>query len=840
MNRTLRAIALSSTALLVPTLALAQAAPANLPYHTVFGRLGAVPGDTGPGQAIPFTTLRNQILPFALPLYADDYGCKGDGVTNDTTCIKNVIRAANGTREVMFSGKDYCTDPLKIGDGDLPVPPRIGGVAGYVTTLLACGVSASPTVTYSNFSFDTASSVHDLRIRANGLHANGLLIHGCQFCSFERVRVQGATSYGVVVHGEPGYNVQYNSFRDIVSRGNNSGGGFKFYSTNNAGDYYVAANHCSGLRSQSNLGDGVNIDYATVDCNGAELEGNTGYGINANHTKAGVWNPAHIEGNTAGGINVTANTTNLHFQGGRIDAIGALLLSCPSCSIDQTDGAGQNNGFLRPTSIAVGQSNTDPGSTSGGINASLYYLAGHLLNFSDLAGSVPNSQLATMVASTTKCNATAGVAVPTDCSVTTMRTLLGVTSSGSDTTYAYRANNLSDLASASTARTNLGVAIGSNVQAWDSDLDCIAAISATGIIKRTGAGTCSAGAAAASDLTNGTSGSGAVALVNGATFIAPILGTIASGDGSNLTTLNGSNIATGIVAAARGGAGGVTGALRGNGSGLVTQAACADLSNGTASCSTDTTSATNISSGTLPSERLTGSYTGITGLGMLTAGGTGAGFTIALTTSTVTGTLPAGRLPNPSASTLGGVQSLASAANKWINTISTSGVPSATQPAFTDISGSVAASQMPALTGDCTTSAGAVATTCTKINGVDQTAAWTSSFTSVCTAQTPGGTPPTLTTNFSRYRQIGKTIIFSIGVTVTAAGTGAGSILCTLPFTAAAFQYAGSSFESAATGKSGGVFISSGAASMSFRDASATTYITTANAVVATITYEIP
>jgi hypothetical protein len=37
------------------------------------------------------------------------------------------------------------------------------------------------------------------------------------------------------------------------------------------------------------------------------------------------------------------------------------------------------------------------------------------------------------------------------------RTALGVTATGQDTTYAYRANNLSDLASASTARTNLGL-----------------------------------------------------------------------------------------------------------------------------------------------------------------------------------------------------------------------------------------------------------------------------------------------------------------------------------------------------------------------------------------------
>lgn len=54
------------------------------------------------------------------------------------------------------------------------------------------------------------------------------------------------------------------------------------------------------------------------------------------------------------------------------------------------------------------------------------------------------------------------------------------------------------------ARTNLGVAIGSNVEAWDSDLDCLAALASTGVVKRTGAGACSAGAVAISDLATGT------------------------------------------------------------------------------------------------------------------------------------------------------------------------------------------------------------------------------------------------------------------------------------------------------------------------------------------------
>lgn len=44
-------------------------------------------------------------------------------------------------------------------------------------------------------------------------------------------------------------------------------------------------------------------------------------------------------------------------------------------------------------------------------------------------------------------------------------------------------------------------------------------------------------------------------------------------------------------------------------------------------------------------------------------------------------------LPNPGASSKGGVQSYAAVSNQWINAISTSGVPSSTQPAFSNLSG---------------------------------------------------------------------------------------------------------------------------------------------------------
>jgi hypothetical protein len=51
------------------------------------------------------------------------------------------------------------------------------------------------------------------------------------------------------------------------------------------------------------------------------------------------------------------------------------------------------------------------------------------------------------------------------------------------------------------------------------------------------------------------------------------------------------------------------------------------------------------------------------------------------------GTLPAARLPNPSASTLGGVQSAVPTTHAWVDSISTSGVPHVSQPGAADVTG---------------------------------------------------------------------------------------------------------------------------------------------------------
>ncbi len=57
--------------------------------------------------------------------------------------------------------------------------------------------------------------------------------------------------------------------------------------------------------------------------------------------------------------------------------------------------------------------------------------------------------------------------------------------------------------------------------------------------------------------------------------------------------------------------------------------------------------------------------------------------------SDISGSVAASQLPNPSASTLGGVESIAVVSHNFLTGISTSGVPSQAQPAFTDISGTL-------------------------------------------------------------------------------------------------------------------------------------------------------
>lgn len=92
-----------------------------------------------------------------------------------------------------------------------------------------------------------------------------------------------------------------------------------------------------------------------------------------------------------------------------------------------------------------------------------------------------------------------------------------------------------------------------------------------------------------------------------------------------------------------------------------------------------------------------------------------------------------------------------------------------------------------------------------------------------------------------RYKIVGtKTIHTQIDVTITAIGTAGGNIVATLPFTAAAFNFAGSAREHATTGKGGSCFIAASGTTITATDASASTFIGNGAQVVFGATYEVP
>jgi hypothetical protein len=134
--------------------------------------------------------------------------------------------------------------------------------------------------------------------------------------------------------------------------------------------------------------------------------------------------------------------------------------------------------------------------------------------------------------------------------------------------------------------------------------------------------------------------------LNDVTITTPVVGNVLSYDATNLlwinttgsviTNLNASNLASGTVPTGR-----MTGSYTGiTGIGTLTVGSVpVSLVTGlAASATTDTTNANNISSGLIASARISGSYTGITGVGTLSAG--------SIPATLLTGTVSSARLPS--------------------------------------------------------------------------------------------------------------------------------------------------------------------------------------------------
>lgn len=112
--------------------------------------------------------------------------------------------------------------------------------------------------------------------------------------------------------------------------------------------------------------------------------------------------------------------------------------------------------------------------------------------------------------------------------------------------------------------------------------------------------------------------------------------------------------------------------------------------------------------------------------------------------------------------------------------------------------------------------------------------AWTT-YTPTITSQTG-----TITTSSAagRYQQRGKTVVLQISIVITTVGTGAGSVIATLPLTAVNTFYNGSSFENA-TAK-GGWAVTLSTTQVSARDSTGTTMLASGANIYINLTYEVP
>lgn len=158
--------------------------------------------------------------------------------------------------------------------------------------------------------------------------------------------------------------------------------------------------------------------------------------------------------------------------------------------------------------------------------------------------------------------------------------------------------------------------------------------------------------------------------------------------------------------------------------------------------------------------------------------------------------LAAADLPNPSTSSIGGVQAVNAVSHQWINAINTSGVPQLSQPASSDLSdygsvpnaalanASVTVTAGTGMSGGGAVSLGSsvtlnISTPVTVANGGtgDTGTAWTP-YTPTITAQSGTFTSASAT---GRYKTIGKTCFIELTITITTVGSASGAIAATLP-----------------------------------------------------------
>jgi hypothetical protein len=670
----------------------------------------------------------------------------GTNIIPGTTITAQLTGSAglSGTYRVSYSqtgvgaGTSIRAYPYTV----VPIPNFLSGATGgeSQTVLLPMPGATSPHALVKIVNPPALGAVlgfqiANLRIDALSQYGNPLMMHGFSATSAggipaaRNLSLSGGTAATCnlnLIANAPGgvsWGIIEASFVDIEATGATVCD-YNLNGDNGDNSYSIQSVLFSNVKANSaSSGNGWNVDYANITCIECLSQNHAGVPIAFDHTFKSQW-IFYSEADTGGAITSTVNTAGVWMRGSVVADVDAGLRTCSTCDIDTHIGAGvgtfptntrRNSGVSTSQNVIVNGTLAALPSASTGVfassanNGAVLTGRGAVYDVS-LVNKNNDNPVCGVLTGTRQlsCNAfdIGGKAITlgggftmsgafgftgtlTGATAVTFPTSGTLAAVGADTTYAFRANNLSDLANAATARTNLGVTA--------TGADTTYAFRANNLSDLANASTArtNLGLGTAATVNTGTSGA-TIPLLNAANTWAATQAFAAL----TATTINGNTFTTG------------TGTLT-IGAGKTLTA-----SNTVTFTGTDGSSVAFGAGGTI----------------LYSGGNAGTPSAINLTNATA---LPCGALPArtgdvtaPSGSCVMTLATAQPAVHTWAlaQTFTVA-------PVFTDASGTrtalglvaVAASgsaadlstgtlpagRMPALTGGCTTSAGAVATTCT-------------------------------------------------------------------------------------------------------------------------------